>query len=115
MLRRRDGERETLSKQQSCASSNGDDCNASTQGAHDMTSIKEMVCYVSKTLADKPEAIEVTESTNGTSVTVELKVAPEDMGRMIGRGGRCINAMRAVARVLGSKMGKRAYLALVEE
>ena len=79
-----------------------------------MTMIKEMVRYVSETLVDKPEAVEVKES-NNTSVTVELKVAPEDMGRIIGRRGQCINAMRAVARVLGSKMGKRTYVALIEE
>jgi predicted RNA-binding protein YlqC (UPF0109 family) len=77
--------------------------------------VEEMVRYVSKTLADKPEAVEVKESTNNTSVTVELKVAPEDMGRIIGRGGQCIKAMRAVARILGSKMGKRSYVALIEE
>ena len=58
-----------------------------------MTVIKEMVRYVSETLVDKPEAVEVKESANNTSVTVELKVAPEDIGRIIGRRGQCINAM----------------------
>jgi len=85
------------------------------RGAHDMTIIKEMVRYVSEVLADNPEAVEVNESTNNTSVTVELKVAPEDMGRIIGRRGQCIKAMRAVAKTLGRKMGKRTYLELIEE
>ena len=79
-----------------------------------MTAIKQMVRYVVESLADKPEAVEVHESVGEGSIMVELKVAPEDMGRIIGRGGRHINAMRALVRVLGGKLGKRTSLELIE-
>ena len=45
---------------------------------------------------------------------LELKVASEDMGRIIGRRGRCINAMRALSRIIGAKMGKKISLELIE-
>ena len=44
---------------------------------------------------------------------LELRVAPEDMGRMIGRKGRTINAMRSLARVLAAKMGKKVTLEIL--
>jgi hypothetical protein len=80
-----------------------------------MTAIKDMVEYVANALADYPDQVSVTESQGEVTIALELHVAPEDMGRMIGRKGRTINAMRAVARVLGGKMGKRVTLELVEE
>ncbi len=79
-----------------------------------MTAIKDVVSYIVKALADKPEDVEVFESVGEGVVMVELKVAQEDMGRIIGRGGRHINAMRDLVRVLGGKMGKRTSLELIE-
>ena len=49
-----------------------------------------------------------------SSVVLELRVAPEDMGRIIGRKGRVANAMRTLLRVLGGKEGKRVTLEIVE-
>ena len=57
-----------------------------------------MVSFISKTLADIPEAVEVLETEGENVIMLELKVASEDMGRIIGRRGRCINAMRALSR-----------------
>lgn len=79
-----------------------------------MTAIKQMVDYICKALADKPEEVEVDEVMGESVIMLELKVADEDMGRIIGRGGRHINAMRTLARVLGGKMAKRISLELVD-
>jgi len=79
-----------------------------------MTAIKQMVDYICKALADKPEEVAVDEVLGESVIMLELKVADEDMGRIIGRGGRHINAMRTLARVLGGKMGKRISLELVD-
>jgi uncharacterized protein len=80
-----------------------------------MTEVKQMVSYISKALADKPDAIEIDEIVGESVVMLELKVADEDMGRIIGREGRHINAIRSLARVLGGKMGKRISLELVDD
>ena len=61
-----------------------------------MTAIKQVVSYISKTLADIPEDVEVIETEGENVIMLELKVASEDMGCIIGRRGRCINAMRSL-------------------
>ena len=79
-----------------------------------MSSIKELVEYVAKSLADQPDAVHVTEMTGDAAVLIELHVDAEDMGRLIGRKGRTINAIRSVARVLGGKMEKRVEVEIME-
>jgi predicted RNA-binding protein YlqC (UPF0109 family) len=79
-----------------------------------MTAIKKMVRYISKSLADSPEEVEIMEIVGENVITLELSVASEDMGRIIGRRGRCINAMRALSRVIGGKMGKKVSLELID-
>jgi uncharacterized protein len=78
-----------------------------------MSSIKDMVEYIAKSLADRPDEVKVSESMGETVIMVELNVASEDMGRMIGRKGRTINAIRSVARVLGGKMNKKVSVEIV--
>jgi hypothetical protein len=78
-----------------------------------MSSIKDMVEYIAKSLADRPDEVEVSESMGESVVMIELNVASEDMGRMIGRKGRTINAIRSVARVLGGKMNKKVSVEIV--
>ena len=76
--------------------------------------MKELIEYIAKSLVDDPTSVEVTEVEGATSLILELKVAPEDMGRVIGRGGRVANAMRTLLRVVAAKAGKRAALEIIE-
>ena len=78
-----------------------------------MTNIKDLVEYIVKALADEPDAVVLSEMEGETSIVLELRVAPGDMGRMIGREGRTINSMRSLARVLGAKAGKKVTLEIV--
>jgi len=75
--------------------------------------VKELVEYVAKTLVDHPEEVQVTEIPGTASVIIELRVAPEDMGRVIGKDGRVANAIRVLLRVLASKQGKRVTLEII--
>ncbi len=79
-----------------------------------MTVIKDMVSYVTHALADHPNAIRLSETVTDDAVALELRVAPDDMGRIIGRRGRTINAVRDVARVLGGALDKKTDLELIE-
>ncbi len=78
-----------------------------------MSAVKDLVEYVAQKLADKPEEVYVSEIEGETSLVLEMRVSPEDMGRMIGREGRTINAIRSLSRVLGAKMGKKVTLEIV--
>jgi len=75
--------------------------------------MKELIEYIAKSLVDDPSQVEVTEIEGSTSVILELRVAPDDMGRVIGRNGRVANAMRTLLRVLAAKQGKRVTLEIV--
>ncbi|MDX9953498.1 MAG: KH domain-containing protein [Anaerolineae bacterium] len=78
-----------------------------------MSKVKDLVEYIIMALADNPDAVQVSEIEGETSVVLEVRVAPDDMGRMIGREGRTINSMRSLARVLGAKTGKKVTLEIV--
>jgi len=78
-----------------------------------MSAMKDLVEYIAKALADNPSQVSVSEIEGESSLILELRVAPEDMGRIIGRDGRTANAMRALVRVLAAKQGKRVTLEIV--
>ena len=61
-----------------------------------MTDIPELVAYIARALAEHPEQVEVSETSRGRQKIVRLKVADDDMGRVIGREGRVANAIRAI-------------------
>jgi predicted RNA-binding protein YlqC (UPF0109 family) len=75
--------------------------------------MKELIEYIAKSLVDDPSQVKVTEVITGYSMTLELEVAPEDMGRVIGKNGRVANAMRVLVRVPAAKQGKRVTLEII--
>jgi hypothetical protein len=76
--------------------------------------MKELIEYIAKSLVDDPSQVRVDEIEGTASVVLELRVAPEDMGRIIGKKGRVANAMRDLVRVVAAKQGKRVALEIVE-
>jgi len=78
-----------------------------------MASMKELVEFIAKSLVDDPSQVHVSEIDGEASVILELRVGPEDMGRVIGKAGRTANAMRTLVRVLAAKQGKRVTLEIV--
>lgn len=72
--------------------------------------MKELLEYVARSLVDDPAQVSVKESRSGNMVIFELRVAPDDMGRVIGKNGRMANAIRSLLRVAAAKEGKRVQL-----
>jgi hypothetical protein len=72
--------------------------------------MKELIEYIAKSLVDDPSQVEVIETRRSGTVILNLQVAPEDKGRVIGRRGRVANSMRSLLRVMGSRQGKRVNL-----
>ena len=65
--------------------------------------MKELLLYVAKQLVDHPDAVTVTEREEADNTVLELRVAPEDMGRVIGKQGRIAKAMRTVMRAAATR------------
>ena len=79
-----------------------------------MSDLSEFVRYLACQLVDHPDAVQV-EMRDGTTVMYELRVDPEDQGRMIGREGRTIQAVRALVSAAARKQGGEATVELAEE
>jgi predicted RNA-binding protein YlqC (UPF0109 family) len=76
--------------------------------------MKELIRYIAKALVDNPEAVEVSEVEREQTSVIELKVAKEDLGKVIGRPGRTARAMRTVLSAASTKIRKRAVLEIIE-
>ncbi len=72
--------------------------------------MKELIEFIATSLVDDPTQVRVNQEQHGGKVYLRLKVAKEDMGRVIGRQGRVANAMRLLLSVSASRSGKQAYL-----
>jgi predicted RNA-binding protein YlqC (UPF0109 family) len=77
--------------------------------------MKEAVEKIIKSLVGDPEAVEVSESGDGKNVRIEVRVGESDMGRVIGREGRTVKAIRSILFVAGQKHGRRYQLDLIED
>jgi predicted RNA-binding protein YlqC (UPF0109 family) len=77
--------------------------------------MKEAVEKIVKGLVGSPEAVEISEHGDGRNLKIEVRVAAGDMGRIIGREGRTVKAIRSLLFVAGQKQGKRFQLDLVED
>lgn len=77
--------------------------------------MKEVLEYVARALVDEPDAVEVTEIEGDGTVLLKLRVAPDDMGKVIGKRGRTVRAIRSVVRAAGSLQGISTMVEIVEE
>ncbi len=77
--------------------------------------MQAFVEYVVKGLVDHPESVTVTPVENGGQTVYELRLAPDDVGKIIGRKGATIQSIRALVQVGGAKQGKRATVEIVED
>ncbi|MCA9924734.1 MAG: KH domain-containing protein [Anaerolineales bacterium] len=76
--------------------------------------MKELVEYIVKSLTDSPDEVSVYEIQDRQGTVLELSVAAHDMGRVIGKSGRVINAIRSLLQVAAAKQGQRVTLELLE-
>ena len=76
--------------------------------------MKELVAYIAKALVDKPEEVLVTVIEGEQTSVIELKVAKEDLGKVIGKQGRTARAMRTILSAASTKINKRSVLEIIE-
>ncbi len=77
-------------------------------------SLKDLIEFVARALVDHPDQVEVEEISGAQTIVLELRVAKEDLGKVIGKQGRTVKAMRAILNAASSKLRKRADLEILE-
>lgn len=77
-------------------------------------SIRTLVVIMAKALVDKPEEVEVTEVEGEQTTVIELKVAKEDLGKVIGKEGRTARALRTILGAASTKLRRRSVLEIIE-
>jgi uncharacterized protein len=77
-------------------------------------SLKELIEFIARALVDHPDEVQVAEIAGEQTVVLELRVAKEDLGKVIGKQGRTVKAMRAILSAASSKLRKRADLEILE-
>jgi len=76
--------------------------------------MKELIDYIAKALVDNPEQVTVSELEGNRTSVLELKVAKEDLGKVIGKQGRTARAMRTILSAASAKLKKRSVLEILE-
>lgn len=77
--------------------------------------MKELVEFVARSLVDSPDDVHVTETDrDGSSSVIELRVAPDDLGKVIGRQGRTVRALRTLLSAASARSSRRVTLDIVE-
>jgi len=77
-------------------------------------SMKELITYIAEALVDYPDQVSVSEIVGEQSSILELKVAKEDLGKVIGKQGRTARAMRVILSAVSTKVRMRARLEIIE-
>lgn len=76
--------------------------------------MKELVEVIAKSLVDNPDEVVVTQEESGNDLLIELKVAPSDMGKVIGRQGRIAKAIRTVVKAASSKSDRKVVVEILQ-
>ncbi len=76
--------------------------------------MKSLTEYIARSLVEHPDEVDVREFRRGNQVTLELQVAKDDMGRVIGRNGRVVNSIRTLLRVAAERDGLQVTLDVAE-
>jgi hypothetical protein len=79
-----------------------------------MNELKELITVIAKALVDAPEQVEVYETAGEQTTVLELRVAKEDLGKVIGKQGKTARAMRMLLTAASTKLKKRAVLEIVD-
>ena len=75
----------------------------------------ELVRFIAQSIVDQPEAVDVRQTENEEGVVVELRVAPDDMGKVIGKQGRIAKAIRTVVKAATARDEKPVFVEIIED
>ena len=76
--------------------------------------MKDLRLYIAKNLVDDPDAVSGTEVQGAQELTLELRVAPDDMGKVIGRQGRVVKEIRVLMKAVAQRQGKKVSVEILD-
>ena len=76
--------------------------------------MKDLLLYIARNLVDDPDAVSVTEIQGDQELTLELRVAPDDMGKVIGRQGRVVKEIRVLMKAVAQRQGKKVSVEILD-
>ncbi len=76
--------------------------------------MEDFVAYIIKNLVSKPEDVTVSSTDQEEQICIEIRVASEDVGKVIGRRGNTINALRTIVRTVATRLGRKAQVELIQ-
>ncbi len=81
---------------------------------YDTKSLRDLIDFMARSLVDSPDEVEVNEVTGEQTTVIELSVAKDDLGKVIGKQGRTAKAMRTILNAASTKLKKRSVLEIIE-
>ena len=76
--------------------------------------MKDLLLYIARSLVEHPDQVSVTEVEEGDELTLQLRVAPEDMGKLIGRQGRIAKEIRTIIKSVAQRTGQKVSVEIVD-
>ena len=76
--------------------------------------MEEFVAYLVKNMVNQPEKVDIRSMDSQGGTLIEIRVAPEDVGKVVGRKGNAIRSLRTLAMIIGTRLGRRIHLEVVQ-
>lgn len=76
--------------------------------------MEEFIAYLVKNMVNSPDSVDVRAMEGQSGLLIEIRVAPEDVGKVVGRKGNVIRSMRTLAMTIGARLGQRVHLEIVQ-
>jgi uncharacterized protein len=76
--------------------------------------MEEFVAYLVKNMVNQPEKVDIRSMDCNSGTLIEIRVAPEDVGKVVGRKGNVIRSLRTLAMIIGTRLGRRIHLEIVQ-
>lgn len=76
--------------------------------------MEEFIAYIIKNMVNKPESVDIRAMEGQSGLLIEIRVAPEDVGKVVGRQGHVIRSLRTLAGTIGARLGQRVQLEIIQ-
>ncbi|HSX37516.1 MAG TPA: KH domain-containing protein [Chlamydiales bacterium] len=77
--------------------------------------MEQFIAYLVKNIVAQPDAVDIRSMMGQSGLLIEIRVAPEDIGKVVGRKGNVIRSLRTLAMTIGARLGRRVHLEIIQQ